>query len=101
MESPNFYAVIPADVRYDTTLTANTKLLYGEITALCNQKGYCWATNAYFARLYEVTGRTVTRWLSELENGGYVTVKMRRDPKNRMTERHIYLTRPTIQVMSA
>ena len=51
---PSYYAIIPAEVRY-SNLKPNAKLLYGEITALSSKEGYCFATNNYFAKLYNVT----------------------------------------------
>lgn len=69
----SYYAIIPASVRYDEELTPNAKLLYGEITALCNEKGYCWATNSYFANLYQKDKSTIIRWLQQLEEKGYIT----------------------------
>jgi predicted transcriptional regulator len=72
----SYYAVIPANVRYDSNIPANAKLLYGEITALCNEKGYCWASNAYFAELYGVSKTSVSNWISGLQKQGYVSVEI-------------------------
>lgn len=78
-----YYAIIPANVRYDKDLVPNAKLLYGEITALCNEKGYCWATNQYFAELYNVSDRTIKNWISQLVDKGYIqrSVKYREGTK--------------------
>lgn len=77
-ESPrkSYYAIIPANVRYDKNLTPNAKLLYGEITALCNEKGYCWAENKYFADLYGVSKTSISKWIKSLIDGGYINSRM-------------------------
>lgn len=69
---PTTHAVIPATVRYDLVLPPAARLLYGEITALCAQRGYCWATNDYFARLYQVRRATVSAWISQLIERGHL-----------------------------
>lgn len=74
---PAYYAVIPATIRYDSRISANAKLLYGEITALCNEKGFCWATNGYFSKLYNVSARSIQRWISDLETFGYIKANIR------------------------
>lgn len=72
-EKPNYYSIIPANIRYDKRLQPRAVLLYGEITALTHTNGYCWATDSYFAELYKVSKTTVQSWLSSLEKCGYIT----------------------------
>ena len=76
MDKPAYYAMIPASVRYDARLTPNAKLLFGEITALSNKEGYCWAMNAYFAELYGVSKTSISAWIGNLKDAGHITVEM-------------------------
>lgn len=89
-----YYAIIPANVRYDKDLVPNAKLLYGEITALCNEKGYCWASNQYFAELYNVSDRTIKNWISQLADKGYIqrSVKYREGTKE-IEQRKLFIGR--------
>ena len=71
---PAFWAVLPAAVRYDEELPPNAKLLYAEISALTDQRGYCYASNEYFMRLYNLGERTIRRLLSGLQRSGYIAI---------------------------
>lgn len=92
--NPGYYSIIPADVRYDSELTPNAKLLYGEITALANSSGVCWASNAYFANLYQVSKGTISRWIHSLEDGGYVKVSVVRNQSGEVERREISIAPP-------
>ena len=72
-EKPSYYAIIPANVRYDNRLKANEKLMYGEIVCLSNKNGYCFASNKYFSELYEVSPQAISGWVKNLERCGYIT----------------------------
>ena len=72
MEKPNYYAHIPANVRYSKKLTPNAKLLYAEITALTNMNGKCTASTEYFCRLYEVSRVSIQKWLKILEDNKHI-----------------------------
>lgn len=95
MEQPNYYAVIPADVRYDNELKPNEKLLYGEISALANKNGYCNATNAYFSELYEKHKDTISEWIGNLIKKGYIKTEIKKDCLGRVQERRIFLSAKT------
>lgn len=85
------YIVIPAKVRFDKTLPAAAKLLYGEIAALCNnEKGYCWAQNTYFAELLGCGTASVSRWLAALAKAGYISVCLIKNEKDVIVKRRIY-----------
>jgi len=77
----NYWAFIPADVRYDDRLSPNAKLFYAEITALTNQEGFCWASNDYFANIYKVSPKTISRWITELKNASHIKVEYKYDDK--------------------
>lgn len=90
-EKPAYWAVLPASVRYDADLPPNAKLLYAEISALCDQNGYCFAHNAYFAKNFEWNDKSVTRHLKTLSEHGYISVEVVRDPTTKeVLERRIY-----------
>ncbi len=90
-EQPTYYAVLSAEVRYDKELKPNEKLMYAEFTALSSINGYCHATNKYFAELYDVDKSTISRYVSHLEEKGYIKVELIRNEKQQVKERRIYI----------
>lgn len=79
LSKPGYYAVIPADVRYNDQIPANAKLLYGEISALIGAEGYCFAGNEYFSNVYGLSERTVRSLIGKLQEAGFVQVELEKD----------------------
>jgi hypothetical protein len=77
-ENPSYYTVIPADVRYDKNLSLLEKLLYAEIIALTNKEGYCWASNQYFARLFDKNDKYISSKINHLAKLGYLKINVDR-----------------------
>lgn len=91
-DRPGYYAVIPADVRYDDRIPANAKLLYGEISALISKDGFCFAANQYFADIYGLTPVTVARLISKLEDAGYIKRELEKDQTGQVVRRKLFLS---------
>ena len=89
---PGYDAVIPARVRYDPELPDKAKLIYGEIRALASRDGYCWASTAYFCKLYGVSDECINGHLRALEKQGHIIRECLRDEDTRQVlERRIWV----------
>ena len=97
--NPNYFGILPANVRYDKKLKPMEKILYTEITALANSKGYCYATNSYFANLYDVHKNTAGTWINKLEKLGYIKSKIiyETGTKN-VKERQLFIVTPNKKI---
>ena len=71
---PSYWAVLPATVRYDEKIPASAKLIYAEISALTEKRGFCYASNEYLMQLFGVSERTLQRHLKALEGRGYIQI---------------------------
>ena len=71
---PGFWAILPADVRYDPQLPSTAKLLYAEISALTDQRGYCFAPNSYFTEHFGISERTLQDHLRALKIRGFIRI---------------------------
>lgn len=88
-QQPGYYSILTASVRYDKDLNANEKILFSEITALSNKHGYCTASNNYFAELYSMSKSSISRWITHLNQAGYLKVILIKDD-NQVIGRKMY-----------
>ena len=73
-QKPAYWAVLPAVVRYDPELPPSAKILFAEISALTDQRGFCFASNDYFRKLYGMSERTLQEQLRALKRRGYISI---------------------------
>ena len=69
------YVVIPAPVFYDRDLPPSARLLYGLISNLCNDRGYCWAKNETLCRYLDCKERTLRELLAKLRDKQYIQIE--------------------------
>jgi hypothetical protein len=81
-EEPTYWATLPANVRYSDKLTPLERLLYAEITCLTNYKGYCWASNSYFSKLFNRHPKSISRNIQSLVQHDFIKIKLVRQGKN-------------------
>lgn len=84
------FAYIPMMLIMDNSVQPNAKLLYGILTSLASSEGYCWASNEYLSKHFDVHKKTVSVWVSELKDRDYIEVEVESTEKG--YDRRIYIT---------
>lgn len=92
MNESGYFAVIPGWLLSSPGISDGAKLFYGEVSRRCNERGYCWASNETLAADLRCGARTISRYVSELEDAGaIVTEKVGVSDRKRRIERRIRL----------
>ncbi len=69
---------MPANVRYCNTIPAGARLLYSEIAFICETEGCCRRRNKDFSKLFEVDIITISRWIKNLREKGFIRCKYKK-----------------------
>ncbi|MEE0866190.1 MAG: helix-turn-helix domain-containing protein [Clostridia bacterium] len=85
-----YYAIIPSTVLFNENLKSTEKLLYAVITILANKEGYCFASNSYLGGLLNAQPHTISKWVSNLKEKGFVCLEMIKNEKGEIIQRRIY-----------
>lgn len=86
-----YYSIIPSKILYNKELKANEKLLYAMITSLACKEGYCFASNEYLAKKLGVNRKTVSSWITHLEEKKFIIREVIRNENQLILKRKIYL----------
>ena len=74
--------IIPLSVLSDNRISSLEKLLLIHIISLCNNKGYCWATNSYFMKVHGYSKQTISKCINDLASLGYIKLKYEKESTN-------------------
>jgi hypothetical protein len=81
------FSIVPNFIKPQQGLSPMSKLIYGDIYSLAHQKGFCFASNTYFEKLYRISKSTVTKSINELQKLEYIICEY-----EHRNSRKIYLT---------
>ena len=69
----NNYILIPNDIK-TSSIPPGAKILYGDILCL-SKGGYCFASNKYFAKTYNVHTNSISNWITSLKENKFINAK--------------------------
>lgn len=78
----NYFAILPAEIRYHKELSFGEKILYAEITACADENEICTATNEHFSGAFDKSVKWVSNSLTSLKQYGCIDVSISKSKGN-------------------
>lgn len=79
------FSVIPTEVMINKEISSTAKIVYGLISSLTNEKGYCWASNKYLGDLVGKEERQISNIVSKLCKIGLLNSEVEDNYKRKLT----------------
>ena len=73
---PTYYSILYAGVRYSNEISDFEKVLFADILALTNAKGFCFATNNYFAKAFNKSKVHISNSINNLKKAGFIDTEL-------------------------
>lgn len=86
----SFDCVLPSAIFFNEKIEPGAIRLYAMMRNLAKMNGYCYANNHYFAGLLNIGKATIKRWLSSLEEEGFIEIEHVANFEK--DSRHIYIS---------
>ena len=94
MGEGGFWAVLTAPI-LESDVSDGAKLFYAQLSRFTGKDGICWASHRALSIALQVGERTISRYVSELETGGFICTEfVGISDRKRHAERHIRLANP-------
>lgn len=98
MNTDNYYTIIPQEVVKDPTLHLMAFKLYALISLYSSKKGYCWASNDYFADYLDKSAGFVSKMINILIERRYLFVYIDKKDNNK---RYLIVAGTALKVVDA
>lgn len=84
------WCLIPPGILCRRDLLPSEKILIGRIISLTNERGYCYASNAYLGEQLGMTKGSAANMIGDLHQRGFLKIDLTRNENHHITERRIY-----------
>lgn len=85
------FSILPDAIVDDERLSDGEIILFARLMSLVKKEGYCWATNEYLSQKCRKSKKTISRYLTHLEECGHIKRDVVRNGNSEVVIRKIFI----------